>query len=190
MADAQLGECPQCKDKLGPMSNWLLIFPSLYIVALGTTAYILRNHTSLIILGLPLPPAVLWFGALGGVVASLQGIFFHNRKWDNGYTHWHVFSGIVGAAFGLASYLFLIVIVNSANGAPSIGKGGSAPSQEAVFALGAFALGYGQSQFHAMMDRVFSVLFQPSKVAPQVSKESVDVSLQIHGQKGDLEIRP
>ena len=173
------------------MDNWLLAAPVTYLLALGLSLWFFRKYSALNIVGFQVPLSVIWFGALGGVVASLQGIFFYNRKWDKSFTHWHIFSGLVGAAFGLASYLFLIVIVNSAAGTSS-GNASAASSKDAVFALGAFAIGYGQSHFHAMMDRVFSVIFHPSNQAaqPQLSSGTNPAGPQTPEQPGKLEVEP
>lgn len=177
-------ECTEVK-KTKTMNRWLLVAPLLYFVALGILALLFHDVKSVNLMGLQsVPLAVLWFGALGGVVASLQGIFLHNQKWDDSYDYWHLFSGLIGAAYGLASYLFLLVIVNSTQGTSQ-----AAPQGVAVYILGAFAIGYGQSQFHAMMDRVYTVIFHPSKVAPEVSKDTVDVNLQIKDAKATLDVQ-
>ena len=153
------------------MSNRILVAPVVYVVALCLALWFWRGQTTLDVLGLPVPLAVVWFGALGGVIASLQGIFFHNKNWDDSFTIWHVFSALIGVAFGLASYLFLLVIVGAADGVSassaaidSSAKGHASPQTAApvaVYALGAFALGYGQREFHSMMTRVLGVMFQP-----------------------------
>ena len=36
-----------------------------------------------------LPVGVVWFGATGAVIASLFGIFVHNKAWDPSYNYWH-----------------------------------------------------------------------------------------------------
>lgn len=137
-----------------PMPRWLMMAPVLYIAGLVVTLVVFRNASTVNVFGLRVPLMVAWFGALGGVVDSLQGIFLHNRHWDPSYNIWHIFSGTIGIAYGFAAYLFLLVVVKSA--VPS-SSGGTGP----VFALAAFALGYGQSQFHTMMQQVYSIIFQP-----------------------------
>lgn len=59
-----------------------------------------------------MPLSVLWFGALGGVMVSLYGIFV-NRAWQNQFNLWHAFSGLLGAIYGLISYLIIVVLINS-----------------------------------------------------------------------------
>lgn len=45
----------------------------------------------------PIPIAVPWWGAVGAVVGSLYGIFFHNKSWDPSYDVWHYSRPLVGA---------------------------------------------------------------------------------------------
>jgi hypothetical protein len=47
-----------------------------------------------------LPFEAIWFGALGGLLISLQGIFDHNRKWRNSYDYWHIMRPVLGAIMG------------------------------------------------------------------------------------------
>jgi hypothetical protein len=117
------------------MPRYMVFMPVGYIVVLISAAVSLRASTgaSINLVGLSLPAAVLWFGALGGVVSSLQGMFFHNAKWDPSYNLWHWFSGAIGASYGMASYLFLIVIARAA-------VNGNVAGSADVFALGAFAI--------------------------------------------------
>lgn len=125
------------------------------------------------------PLSALWAGALGGVVSSLQGMFYHYKHWNHGYDLWHVFSGTVGAAFGFVSYLFLQVTVVAAGGQSK---------NTALFVLAAFTLGYGQRQFHSIMDQAFSLVFHPPQT-PKVTQGSVDISLSVQGAKGSLDVQ-
>ena len=38
----------------------------------------------------PIPLGVPWWGALGGVMISLTGVFRHPHEWDDSYNKWHV----------------------------------------------------------------------------------------------------
>jgi hypothetical protein len=147
----------------------LVTAPLLYIVLLAVSLLSFSQTRVFNIFGLAVPAAVLWFGTLGGLISSLQGMFFHNQKWKKSYNLWHFFSGTVGATYGLASYLFLLVVVKST-------VSGSAQSDAPVFALAAFAIGYGQSQFHSMMNQVFTLIFHPSKGS--ASDTTDDVTLR------------
>jgi hypothetical protein len=37
----------------------------------------------------PLPVQIAWFGATGGVLAGLGGVYFHNSNWNGAYDYWH-----------------------------------------------------------------------------------------------------
>lgn len=144
------------------MPGWLLVVPLIYLTMLVGALFVHGSPHSIDILGLSIPTLVIWFGTLGGVIDSLQGIFANNKKWNHGFTIWHVFSGILGAVYGLTSYLFLLVIVTAG--------GGAKPPVEAVFALAAFTIGYEQSKFHAMMNEIFGIIFKSSKSPDDTSK--------------------
>lgn len=81
------------------MSKWLLIAPSTYtfilmLVVLPNWDFIWSSKildTSSIV------PLVVWFGALGGVIASLQGIFRYN-----------VTTGMIVTTIGLSSVVLLV----------------------------------------------------------------------------------
>jgi len=147
------------------MPGWLLTIPLIYVILLLIAVLVYGKIESVNILGLVIPTSVIWFGTLGGFVASLQGIFFYNKKWDDSFTIWHIFAGVIGAAYGLASYLFLLVMVKA-------GGGSNQPANSFVFALAAFAIGYGQSNFHAMMDHVFKIIFHQTKSSDETKKST------------------
>ncbi|MGC1406572.1 MAG: SHOCT domain-containing protein [Candidatus Dormiibacterota bacterium] len=46
----------------------------------------------------PIPSGVVWFGATGAVMASLYGIFVHNRNWNASYNYWHYCRPFFGAS--------------------------------------------------------------------------------------------
>jgi hypothetical protein len=58
------------------------------------------------------PLEVPWFGALGAVMLSLQGVFQHRGDdWDVTHHAWHVGRPIVGALVGVVGfYLFVVAI--------------------------------------------------------------------------------
>lgn len=138
------------------MPGALIVAPVAYLVLLVLAAWLLHGMRPFDVLGVSIPVDALWFGMLGGVIASLQGMFFYNARWDHSYDLWHIFSGIIGAAYGLVSFLFLVVIMKA-------GASNVVDLTAPVFALGAFALGYGQRHFNAMIEKVFNVLFSEPK---------------------------
>ncbi len=145
------------------MKKWVLIFPSFYILALVILLLYRGAFKHLYPLeGMPF--TVPWFGALGGVIASLEGIFLHNQNWEDKYKYWHMFSGIVGSAFGLFSYLFIIVVVKTSGA--SMGSNHSS----LIFPLAAFVLGFSQQDFPKLLRRATAVIFGPGEEQGQKSK--------------------
>ena len=144
----------------------MIIYPILYLVVMILLAIfwspISKHLSSSIVHPFHLMPlSVIWFGALGGVVISLQGIFFNNRQWLKSYNYWYALSPVIGAIYGVFSYLFIIVILKSVSSTQTI------DSSSTFFALAAFTLGYAQEQVHSLIVEVFSLIFHPSTSHPK-----------------------
>ena len=103
----------------------------------------------------PMPLTIVWFGTLGGVLISLQGIFFHNADWNESYELWHRFSGIVGASYAIFGYYALTFLLRSAT------HGSITSTGTTELDLAAFVLGYSQNQFHGLLQKVSSTIFGP-----------------------------
>lgn len=60
----------------------------------------------------PLPIQIVWFGATGGVLAGLSGVFFHNQNWNTGYNYWHYSRPLIGGvAGGIGALLYYVAIL-------------------------------------------------------------------------------
>ena len=64
---------------------FLIALIALFVTYVSWSAF--RTHAP-VSLG-QLPVGVVWFGATGAVIASLFGIFVHNKAWDPSYNYWH-----------------------------------------------------------------------------------------------------
>jgi hypothetical protein len=62
----------------------------------------------------PLPFTAIWFGAVGGWLISLQGIFSYNRRWQRSYDYWHYARPLLGAFMGTLGCLVFIVLNQAA----------------------------------------------------------------------------
>lgn len=103
----------------------------------------------------PLPMGVLWFGALGGVMVGMSGIFFHNRKWDQGYNYWHISRPFMGAAAGGVGALLFYVAILAGNKQP--------PKPDPVtFEAVAFVFGFADDAFRAIIKKVTDLLLAPA----------------------------
>ena len=48
----------------------------------------------------PLPLGVPWFGAVGGALVSLSGVFEHNQRWEPRFNYWHYSRPFVAGVIG------------------------------------------------------------------------------------------
>jgi hypothetical protein len=108
----------------------------------------------------PIPIVVPWFGALGGVVASMYGIIGHSQDWDTSLNIWHVTRPLMGAVMGVVACLAYLFLVSAA---------GSKPSADANVALGlaAFVVGNSDKLFHQLIQKVSNTLFSSEAATSQ-----------------------
>lgn len=138
--------------------NWaVLIWPLVYIVLLIALP-IFRNEFSG---SLPhyilypfdnMPLAVLWFGMLGGLMFSLYGIVAR-REWNNPLDLKHVFSGMLGAVYGLISYLLIVLLINA------VTINNSFDRNSVAYLVIAFMFGFAQNAFQSMIRKVTNLVF-------------------------------
>jgi hypothetical protein len=105
-----------------------------------------------------LPVGVPWFGAVGGTLISLTGVFKHADSWDPRLELWHWGRPLVGAFVGSIGALMFLVIVDSAAAQPKT-------TNAAVFDVVAFLVGYREETFRSLIKRATDLLLSPG--APQ-----------------------
>lgn len=138
--------------------NWaVLVWPFFYIVVLVALP-IFRNEFAG---SLPhyilypfqnMPLSVLWFGTLGGLLVSLYSIVT-KQEWSGPFSLWHMFSGMLGALYGLISYVLIVFLIN----AVTISNGFDRNS--VAFDLFALLFGFGQTTFQGMLQRFTRSIF-------------------------------
>lgn len=101
-----------------------------------------------------LPVGVPWFGAVGGSLISLTGVFKHSRDWDEHFALWHYARPLVGAFLGSLGALIFLVIVNAA------AVHGTSPNG-VVYEVVAFLVGYREATFRSLIQRATDVLLSP-----------------------------
>jgi hypothetical protein len=110
----------------------------------------------------PLPVQVVWFGATGGVLAGLGGVYFHNTNWNPAYNYWHIsrplVSGVVG---GIGSLLFYVSV--------SLGTTKAVVPDVVTFDAVAFLLGFADESFRTLITKLTRLLFGPGDTSPQAS---------------------
>jgi hypothetical protein len=106
---------------------------------------------------LPLALESAWFGALGGVIISLKGVYEHSTgtdAWDGSYNLWHLGRPVSGAIAGLMTVVLLMVI----------NSGGGNLSTPVVYAA-AFIFGTQERRF-------FNLLYEVARLVVQVPEEA------------------
>ena len=109
----------------------------------------------------PVPLAVPWWGALGGITISLTGLFKHATSWERRFEAWHVARPVMGAIMGSVGYLIFIVVIRStgASAPTTTGVGGAA------FDLVAFLVGYREEVFRELLRKAVDILLSPGSSA-------------------------
>ena len=103
----------------------------------------------------PIPTGVLWYGALGGVLISLTGVFEHRNDWDDKYVFWHIARPLVGAAVAVIAVLILQSGILATGADPADREG----PQNVFYYVVAFLVGYREETFRGLMKRIADVLF-------------------------------
>jgi hypothetical protein len=107
----------------------------------------------------PIPLAVPWWGALGGVTISFTGIFRNAHRWQPQYDLWHIARPFLGAVVGSVSYLIFIVVIRAAGTTATH----TTPDSNAIFDLVAFLTGYREEVFRELLKRASDSLFSSPK---------------------------
>jgi hypothetical protein len=162
--------------KLGPsFFFWLGMAYTglLLLVALAYASWSDPNKPFL--LGGILPVPVPWFGALGAVTISLEGVFLWNHQWDKKYNYWHIGRPLFGAVLGIVAFFLFVVIVTASGTPPKFLEGGGvagspgAPSSAKdfiIFYMVAFLVGYREQTFRDLIKRVTDLILKPGTEAP------------------------
>lgn len=137
---------------------WFFALESAYLVVLAII-FIVYQVSAGVRGALPthlgdLPVGVPWFGAVGGTLISLTGVFKHSRDWDEHFALWHYARPLVGAFLGSLGALMFLVIVNAA------AIHGTTPNG-VVYEVVAFLVGYREATFRSLIQRATDVLLSP-----------------------------
>lgn len=159
---------PDRADQVTPLQAsrapiWLFILQLAYLAALVTIG-LLYVHLDAFRRLLPnpagpIPLAVPWWGALGGITISLTGIFRNAGRWQPRYELWHIARPVLGAIVGSVAYLIFIVVIRATGTTP----GPHSSTSGAVFDLVAFLVGYREEVFRELLKRASDSLFAPTR---------------------------
>lgn len=100
----------------------------------------------------PLPLGVPWFGALGGALVSLSGVFEYNQSWNPRFNYWHYSRPLVAGVIGAVGALLFYAVVQAAN------SGKAHDLNVLVFDSVAFLVGYREQSFRLLVKRVTDLL--------------------------------
>ena len=114
-----------------------------------------------------LPVAIVWFGAVGGSLASLTGIFWHHRvDWKGSYDLWHKMRPWTGLVMGsMGAFLLLVSTELATAGSTASGARATAPTafNPDVYYAAAFLAGFAESPFRALVKRLTDAVFGPGQ---------------------------
>ncbi len=131
-----------------------------------------------------MPIAVPWFGALGAVTISLEGVFLWNAQWDTKYNYWHLARPLFGAVLGIIAYFIFVVLMAASGTLPKILDGSnSAPGKDyIIYYVVAFLVGYREETFRELIKRATDLILKPGaqpSATPSVSFEVGGASVSI-----------
>jgi hypothetical protein len=102
-----------------------------------------------------LPASIIWFGAIGGSLASMTGIFRHDgRDWDDVWNFWHLMRPATGAVMGSLGAFFLLVSTEVA--APRVGQLEVRPD---IYCAAAFMAGFAERPLRELVKRLTDALY-------------------------------
>jgi len=160
-------------QQLGPsFFFWLAMMYTALLLLMGGIYNLSRLELKGTLLGGILPVAVPWFGALGAVTISLEGVFLHNQQWDRKHNYWHIGRPLFGAVLGIVAF-FLFVVIGSAAGTPPkfLDPGPRTtdipPLKDfIIYYVLAFLVGYREETFRELIKRATDLILKPGVPAP------------------------
>jgi len=144
----------------------------------------LKGNTPVLLGGL-LPIAVPWFGALGAVTISLEGVFMRNSEWDKKYNYWHIARPVFGAVLGIVAFFLFVLIITASGTPPKFLNPDEATGAKdfIVYYVVAFLVGYREETFRDLIKRATDLILRPGAqppLGPAVTLKGAGVtSLQI-----------
>jgi hypothetical protein len=178
---AELADSPASKqgtDTAGAghedMPLWVLVVALVWLVGLVTLFFVwvttpgLRSDLPKLYGHDPgIPVEAPWFGAMGGLTASLGGIFYYNRgSWRASFNYWHAMRPAMGAITGGVACVLLVVILRGASGNAKI------TTDATTFDASAFVFGYAESAFRQLITSVTNVFLKPGASTEEKPKAS------------------
>jgi hypothetical protein len=149
-----------------PFFFWLGITYTLLLIVVAIVYNISYSGTQPYLIGGTLPIAVPWFGALGAVTISLEGVFtWSESRWNPDYNYWHCGRPVFGGVLGAISFFLFVLIVMSAGTTPTFldpaAHGTIAAKDFIIYYVVAFLAGYREETFRELIRRVTDLILKP-----------------------------
>jgi hypothetical protein len=123
---------------------------------------------------LSVQPGVLFFGAVGGVLLSLEGVFQHRNDWDETYFLWHVARPMVGALVGVIAVLIFLAGVLAVGAQGAAGTGATTGDKDLLYYVVAFVVGYREETFRGLIKRAADLIFTSPAATPSPVISAID----------------
>ena len=166
--------------------NTVFVVQISWLVVLGVLAGLYFTYGDTVLLENPLgavPVAVVWFGALGAVLFSINGINDHAHDWDPTLYLWHLSRPLIGAALAVIAVLIIkagvlaIGLTPATSTSPPAAPVATGPEipKDLLYYLVGFLVGYREETFRELMKK-FADLFlttapaKPEKTAPTITE--------------------
>lgn len=151
---------------------WLEVGYLLLLLVIAALYVLTWDEPQPLLLAGVLPIGVPWFGAVGAVVISLEGIFAYAHKgWDASYSYWHIGRPLFGAVLGIVAFFTYVLIIISSGSVPAFLDGheaSRAPKDYIVYYIVAFVVGYREETFRELIRRVTDLILKPSDSSANV----------------------
>lgn len=155
------------RDASGRVKIFVYDIVVLIVLVVVAAVYLAQGGFTGPLHGQSLSIEAAWFGALGGLMISLKGIYDHRdgaTGWDPGFDLWHIGRPFSGAVAGLVTVILLNVVAGSAD---------KPPNPQVVYAA-AFIFGTQERRF-------FGFLFEAARLIVQVPDDGTSSGLKLTG---------
>lgn len=192
MAQSPTAATPAPTDSEDEKRNqrfWIFIYNLAFVAGLGlvAAAYIqwgwAKNWPNV-----HLAVEATWFGALGGVMISLKGIYDHTtgpQGWNPDFLLWHLGRPISGAVAGVITVVLLYVLNGSVTGAATNAAGAAGDAAQGVAANGhapAPLIVYATAFIFGTQERrFFGLLSEVARLIVHTPADSASPALELTG---------
>jgi len=145
---------------------WLGLTYTMLLVLMALVYNVSYTGPRPYLVGDMLPIAVPWFGALGAVTISLEGVFqWSESRWNPEYNYWHFGRPFFGAVLGTIGFFLFVLIAGSSGTTPKFLENPTVatPAKDLIiYYIVAFLAGYREETFRELIRRVTDMILKPS----------------------------